>query len=117
MKMATDSTIKARIPREDKKLFMKKCEMTGTTASKRIRWLIHHDIEESGSTDEHKITVINNMFERVGFVRDALLVMLSNGSIEYEKLKQYCMDNDINIRIYDVNDTVLSREGLTTGQK
>lgn len=116
--MATDSTIKARVPSKDKELFMKKCEMTGTTASKRIRWLIHHDIENNAeNTDTHKITIIKNMVERVGYVRDALLVNLSEGSIEYEKLKQYCRDNDINIRIYDVNDTVLSREGLTTGQE
>lgn len=57
------------------------------------------------------------MYERVGFVRDALLTNISNGPVEYEKLQQYCRDNNIPIQVYDPNDTVYSREGLTTGQK
>lgn len=115
--MATDDIIQARVSRADKELFMKKCKVTGTNASERIRWLIHHDIDYNNTIDEHILSIIQDMYERVGFVRDALLVTISSGPVEYEKLKQFCMDNNILIQLYDPNDTVESREGITTGQK
>ena len=116
--MATDNVIHVRVSSVDKELFMKKCKCTGTTASDRIRWLIHHDIENYNNTiEEHILSLIHDMYERVGFVRDALLTTISSGPVEYEKLQQYCRDNNIPIQVYDPNDTVYSREGLTTGQK
>lgn len=116
--MATDSVIKARVSKVEKELFIKKCKVTGSSASERIRWLIHHDIENDNNTiDKHALSIIQDMYERVGFVRDALLVTISDGPVEYEKLKQFCMENNIFIQLYDPNDTIESREGLTTGQE
>lgn len=109
--MATDITVKARVPRADKELFMKKCKLTGTTASERIRWLIHHDIENDNTTiDRHTLSLIQDMYERVGFVKDALLITISSGSIEYGKLQQYCRDNNIPVLICDPNESVPSKE-------
>lgn len=109
--MATDDIIQARVSHADKELFMKKCKVTGTSASERIRWLIHHDIEKDNNTiDEHTLSIIQDMYERVGFVKDALLVTISSGSIEYGKLQQYCRDNNIPVLICDPNESVPSKE-------
>lgn len=97
--MATSDIIKARVPHEDKELFMKKCLLNGTTASDRIRWLIQHDIQSKDTIEDESVNLINEMFERKGFVRDELLITRSNGSIEYEKLRQYCVDHNIPITI------------------